>query len=231
MSTITKTFMQVFSPPKLSENSEISFKSAVDALKLQSIARIAKAALFTLCSLAATITLVLTEASVISWPVTIPVMIISALTGLIFYRLNSLDQKYVEGLDDKTRESLAKKELERIFLSHNSIPANEIDKNLKDLNRLLGSEIFGKRAIDQILDIQAKSFLVNKTGNSEQAITQSIAEAALEQKKSIALCFDIKWTDEGRYGWSSYNRSLHINWKGSPAEPFELVYSSSEKTK
>lgn len=214
-------FNRVFFPQKLPEPNEITFKTAVNAVNAQRISRIVKAALFALSSIAATITLVLTEASIIKLPAAIPALLVTLAAGIVFYRLNALDERYLEGLDDQTRSSLAKKELERILLAKEALPPKEVEKSLKDVNRLLGGEIFEKDAIDQILAAQKLAAL--------SETPKSIAEVALEQKTPITLSSASTWHEQGRYGLPSYERCNQVSWSGNPADSLEITYKSEKK--
>ena len=213
---------RVFFPPKPLEAKEITFKTAVEAVNTQRIARITKAALFALSSVATTVTLVLTEASIISWTLAIPVILVTILTGIIFFRLNALDKRYLEGLDDTIRSSLAKKELERILLSSIPLKSEEVTKSLKDINRLLGSEIFEKDAIAHILLMQSKAAL-------NQPL-KSIAEFAFEQNKPIIISANSAWLEQGRYGLPSFELSVGVNWSGNPTDSLEVNYTRTNPT-
>lgn len=211
----------LFFPPKPTDPSEMTLKTALDAILTQRIARIAKAAIFALSSIAATLTVVLKEAMFISWPIVIPAMLISLIAGMVFYRLNSLDNHYLGELNDKKRETLAKQELERILLGSDPVNPKDITKSFKDLNRLLGNEIFAKEMIDTILRIHSEV--------SVDRCVKSIGQAAFDQGTPIILSYNLGWVEEGRYGLPSNEYELGLHWSGNPCDPFEIAYKIQEK--
>ena len=223
MSGITNQISKLFFPPTHPESTEVTFKIAMDALSTQRIARITKAAVYVFASIAATVTLVLTEAAIIAWPLAIPSIVVSVIAGLVFYRLNSLDKRYVEMLDDKTRESVAQKELERLFLSHDPLTEKEVKKSLNDINRLLGLEIFDKEAIDSILRVHSLAEL--------KGSKTSLGEFAFEQNQPIVISATSVWFEQGRFSLPSYEMSVGVTWNGNPSDPICASYKMTEKTK
>lgn len=221
MNTITQ-ISTLFFPPDQKDTAEISFKDAIQDLTTQRVARVAKAIFFTISSIAATVSLVLTESGVITWPLALPAILTTLIAGLIFYRLNSLDSQYVERLNDATRESCAKKELERIFLSREIFSPETVTNSLKGVNRLLGLDIFNREAIDNILCIQRNADF--------NAAPKSIGEMALEQNRSIAITLGADWFEQGRFGLPSYELSVGVNWTGILEDPIVVKYHAKEKT-
>lgn len=214
MNIINQTF-ELFFPPAKSEI-EVSFDSALKDLMTQRIARVAKAIFFTISSVALTVSLILTDAGVITWPLAIPAILTTLAAGLIFYRLNSLDNRYIERLTDTVRETCVKKELERIFLSQEPLTQEEVKRSLNGANRLLNFEFFDQERIDNILSIQ---------NNSE---SKSIAEMANEKNKSIAIDLGSKWVEQGRFDLPSYTLNVGVQWTGVANDPIIVRYQSKE---
>lgn len=209
-----------FPPAAQQEPKEITFNDAIRDLNVQRIARIAKTIFFTISSIATTVALILTEASIFATWMAIPAFLTVLVAGAIFYRLNSLDSRYVERLTDATRESCIKKELERIFLSQEKFTPEEVTKSLNNVNRLLKFDVFDKEAIDNILSIQ-----------QNDSNLKSIAEMAKEQNQSIAVALGSDWFEQGRFGLPSYNLSVGVNWSGIPTDPIVVKYQSKEAGK
>lgn len=220
MTSIPKQIVNLFFPPTLPAAAEMTFKIAMEAVNQQRIARITKTAVFAISSIAATVCLVLSEASIVSWPILIPAITVSVLAGAIFYRLNSLDKRYTNGLDDKTRSQLAKSEMERIFLGKTPFSDKHVTKSLKNLNRFLGHEIFDKEAIERILMIKNEAHR-NKA-------PKSIAEVGFEQLVPVAISHHIEWEEPGRFGLNSYQYALKVSWDGNPKTPIVINYQSQE---
>lgn len=221
---VLNSFNSMFFPTKLPDcPDEISFKSAVEAANSQYLARITKAALFALSSIAATITLVLTEAALITWPLAIPSIIISLITGVAFFRLNYLDQVYMKGLEDPKRADLIKHELMKVF---NSTPCPEKDQALQTLhgvNRLLKCEMFTEELILQISNLyEAETF---------EPKTKSLATLALELNCPIRISGATKWFEQGRYGLNSYQFEVDLSWEGTPDSEMLIFFKQTEKAK
>lgn len=223
MTSIPKQMAHLFFPPKMPEQSEITFKTVAEAVNRQRAARITKAAIFALSSIVGTITLVLTEAAVIAWPLAIPAIVISLTAAAIFWRLNSLDKRYLEGIDDKTRAAVSKNEIERILLSKETLTPKEITKSLKNVNRVLGNDVFSKENIETILLVKREAAL-SKT-------PKSLAQVAFEQNVSLAFNSISEWTTQGRYGLPSYDYKLEVVWDGNPENPMNIEYQSKEANK
>lgn len=213
-----------FPPAAQQESKEITFNDAIRDLNVQRIARIAKTIFFTISSIATTVALILTEASIFATWMAIPAFLTVLVAGAIFYRLNSLDSRYVERLTDATRESCIKNELERIFLSQEKFTPEEVTKSLNSVNRLLKFDVFDKEAIDNILSIQ-------QNADVNDANLKSIAEMAKEQNQSIAVALGSDWFEQGRFGLPSYNLSVGVNWNGIPTDPIVVKYQSKEAGK
>jgi len=132
--------------------------------------------------------LVLTETAVITWPIGIPLLLVTLVCAVIFYRLNSLDTRYVEALTDQTKERLIKHELDRILLSNTTYSAEEVTKSLKNVNRLLDMEAFDKKDLEKILSVHSEAMA---TGTNK-----SLAEFAFEQNKSLKIESAGEWFDQ-----------------------------------
>jgi len=185
--------------PKASEH---HFDSAIKAVENQRIARIVKTALFIFSTITATTLLTLSEASAIAWPIVLPALAVTLVAWGIFYRLNSLDKRYVEGLDDNTRVTLAKKELERLFFSQPHPSPDAIQKALQGINHLLEYPVFSPEYIQN----------AQKTAGSDK----------------LSLKLQEEWFEKGWYGLPSFNRSLTVQWDGQTAESIVIERSSAE---
>lgn len=222
MSCITSQISKLFFPPTQPESTEVTFKTAMDALQTQRIARITKAVVYAFASIAATITLVLTEAAVITWPLAIPSIVVSLVAGLIFYRLNSLDKRYIEILDDKTRETVTKKELDRLFINDELVTATQLKKSLSGLNRLFGLEVFDKEALENILRIRDEAEL--------KGTKIALGAFAFEQKQPIVISSTFSTFEKGLFGLPSYETTAGVSWTGNPSDPIITTYKTVEKT-
>lgn len=208
----------LFFPPVPPE--DMTIKTAIENLNTQRIARVAKAVFFTLSSIVLTAALALTEAAIITAPIAIPLVVISVITGLIFYRMNSLDERYVEGLTDKKRESLSKQELERVFLSETRSTNAELTKSLNHVNRLLRLEIFDEKAIKIILRL-----------NDEAALEPiSLGAFAFGKNQALNISCASEWLEHGQFGLSNYGFDVEVNWNGNPENPIQVKYLRKEKT-
>jgi hypothetical protein len=221
ISNFTTQFNHVFFPQVIPESTPITMKDALSLLDTQRMARITKSALFALSSFAATVTLVLTQGAVISWPLVIPSILITVVTGLIFYRLNSHDEKYIERLNEETRQTLVKKELETIFLRKNAFEVKNIPQSLQNINRLLQCDIFSENDINNILNIQFCAL--------DAKSTKPLAEFALEQNKPIIISSRFEWFSQGRFGLSSYDQIAQVSWNGDPEKKISVIYQSKTK--
>lgn len=204
----------LFFPKKI--EGDISFDSALHDLATQRVARIAKTIFFTIASIALTVSLILTEIK-ITLPIAIPALITILTAGLIFYRLNSLDNTYVERLTDSVRENCVKKELERIFLSQESFTQEEIKKTLNGINLLLKLEVFDNEAINKIIHLESIK-------NSK-----SLAEMAVEKNQSIAIDLGSEWIEQGRFSLPSYELNVGVKWSGKIDDTIVVKYCSKEK--
>ena len=223
MSSVTTQISNLFFPPEIPENREITFDAAIDALDTRRLARITKAALFALSSIVGTVMLILTETAVLTWPIAIPLVAVTLVAGLIFYRLNSLDSRYVEFLTDKTKEKLVQHELNRILLSPSTFTTEEVTKSLNCINRLLDMEAFDAVDRGHILNMHAESLLATSS--------QSIAEFAYELGKPIKIDSKADWFDQGRFGLPSFARKVEVVWSGIPNDNIHIIYTSIEKNK
>lgn len=221
ISNFTTQVSHLFFPPEIPESTPITMKDAMSYLDTQRIARIAKAALFTLSSIAATVTLVLTQTAVITWPLVIPSILISAVAGLIFYRMNSLDENYIERLNDETRKALVKNELETIFLKKNACEIEDISQSLRNVNRLLQCDIFPDSAINNVLNIQFQAL--------DAKTTKSLAEFALEQNTPIVISSRFEWFQQGRFGLTSFDQAAQVSWNGDLEKEISVFYQSKPK--
>lgn len=216
MNPIINQTVTLFFPPE-KQDLEVTFDSALSDLAIQRVARIAKTIFFTIASVAATIAITLTESGIITWPLALPAILTTLIAGLIFWRLNSLDSSYIEKLTDEIRESCAKRELERIFLSEGLFTSEEVVRSLNGLNRLLNLEIFDQDIIDRILSLHVCA------GN------KSLGEKAIEQNKPLAISLGSEWTEQGRFGLPSYDLNVGVSWTGVLSEPIVVKYQSKEK--
>jgi hypothetical protein len=210
----------LFFPPKLSAPSDITFKEALDATHTHKLARITKAALFALSSVAATVSLVLTEAAVIGWPFAIPAILLTVITGVAFFRLNSLEKRYAEGLDDVTRTSLVKKELDRILLTTPPLPKEETVQSFKAINRVLGNTILD---LPEVIHTLYSQDLTQSQ--------QSLADLAHEHNQPLAFAYNVEWFERGHYGLPSYQFHVEIIWSGNLEDSIHVKYYKTEKTR
>lgn len=194
----------------------IDFQTAIDALKLQQRARITKAALFAIATIALTAVVLLSEASLIAWPIFLPVVLVTIAVGVLFFRLNSLDNRYIEDLDGDQglRASLAKQEIDRLFCSRPSsaIKKEEIDRTLQEINLLVGHQLFSPTFRKQVLDMHDRS-----------AGDKTLAESAEVLGVSLALECKKELQEKGRFGLPTYVRAIDMKWGGKKADAIELT--------
>lgn len=192
----------------------MDFTAAIDALKMQQMARITKAALFALATLALTAVVVLSEASMIAWPIFLPVVIVTLVAGFLFYRLNSLDDQYISGLDGNLRASLAKEEIDKLFCQRPSreLKKEEIESTLQNINTLVGHEIFCATFRKKVID-------AHESCDGEKTLAEFF------EAKNIPFHIEGKreWEEKGRFGLSSYTRAIDIKWNGKKSDSIHVT--------
>lgn len=187
----------------------LEFSDAVNVIKLQQAARVTKAALFALASIAVTAIVVLAEASLIAWPIFLPALVVALITGILFYRLNSQDKKYVEGLDDSIRASLAKKELHSLLCERpaKEIKPKEIEDKLKGINLLLGHKVFTEDYRKRLIDF-------HRTCEGSKSLSEEIKGKGA----NLEIAFKKEWQETGRFGLPSHKCSIDLKWEGKEIE-------------
>jgi hypothetical protein len=204
-------------PPK-----ELDFKGAVAAIDTQRISRIAKSAIFAFSTALSTVTMILSEASIIAWPIILPLVAISVVAFGVFYRLNSLDKKYVSGLDDAKRTSLVQTEIEKVFHGKEKMDDVEVTKSLKGINQILGNVVFNDNFIKSILATNAE-----KT-TSEKSIAEIIVEK--KQEKMMNFSCTSEWVEKGGFGLPAYKYTFTVKWSPVPLET-KVEYQCVEEKK
>lgn len=203
----------VFFPKKVEK---VDLQSSLAAQNNQRIARITKTAIYIFAALATAAMIVLTEAAIIAWPVTIPVILITAIAWIVFYRLNKMDQQYTQDIDDKMRSDLCKKEMEKLFLEDTKGKELVVERTLTDLNQLLGHPVFEAPFISKVREIQTK-----------RGESKTLAEAAQLLSTPFTIDSQQKWREQGRYGWNSYEYEVKMAWSGKATEPIEVSYKKT----
>lgn len=216
MTAIAMQIGDIFNPKT---PAELDFKNAVKAENTQRLARITNIALYAIMSFVATLTIVLNEAAVITWPITLSLIAVNLVIAGLFFRLRSIDHKYLKDFDDAKRSDIVKNEIERIFHSQTTFEDKEIMTSLKGINRLLGNPIFDQALIEKIL-------LTNAAAR-KNAIAQSLAQTAQEQNIDIDFACESEWEEQGRFGLPSYKYAYNVAWSFIPGESI-VTYSSQE---
>lgn len=185
--------------PKSHDN--IDFPTALAMLDQQRLARITKTALFAIATIGFTTLCTLAELTIIPPLISLSILLVTVVAGLLFLRLNLLDQTYLEGLTEKKRSELIKTSLESVF---NQSTDSTLKKKptLIQINTLVGYPVFSPTLIDQL---------------TINTITPS---------QPLELTHD--WIDQGRFGLSSSNRNIHITWSGVQGSPFFVTESRSK---
>lgn len=195
---------------------ELNFKSAMKAHKLQDIAWITKTALYALASVAATFTLFSIEAAAITWSIAAPVIAATAILGLLFYRINSLNERYVAGFDETTKPAIIKQELATLFQSKEEQSLKRIVKTLHGVNRLLGTELFDDHDIAKIRQLA----LIKQEGQ----LPESLAEIAHLCDIDLSINKSHDWVEKGRYGLNNYECSYAVAWDGKQDSPIDVIW-------
>jgi hypothetical protein len=204
--------------PKKIENYQ--FDQAIAAIDQQQIARISKIALYVLAVIGTTATVLAIEASLFVLPIAIPIMIVTAIAWGIFFRLHTLDERYVEGLDDNLRSNLAKEELTKILCTAPAEKSDEtaLGNTLGNINKLLGQMVYSTEQIKTICELNAK-----------RPVDQSIAAMAQVEGISIAIDHKLESLDIGRFGNPSYKRTLEVHWKGTTDDAIAISLKTEIK--
>lgn len=205
------TIKGLFFPPV---PEKINFRTTVEAHQNQANARITKTALFALATVAASLTLLLTEAAVITWSLALPAIAITVALGLLFYRLNEMDHSHIELIDDDKKSAVIKKRLEKIFYETDVRSDDYVRASLRGLNRLFGKTLFEETFI-------AKIVLLNHM-KSDDENKKSLAQLAAEDQVNLSIHFEDEWKETGRYGHKGYDWGLKLIWNGEHGSPIEV---------
>lgn len=189
---------------------------ALDAIKQQQLARIAKVAIYTLAAIATTATIVLTEAAVIAWPTALPVIIVCLAAWALFYRLNTIDSRYTAELDDQSRSAMAKQALEELF-QQPYLTKEQVKQKIEEINTLLGCKAISEEYEQTIMTLL------------DQSDNKSIQDRAKDKGISLALASKKEWDEPGRFGLDAYHRQVEINWDGSLAATLKVTYQANKK--
>ena len=201
MTTIQQQVKNIFAPQTLV--APIVLTKAAQAIDAQRVARITKTALYALAAIGVVTTILLTEAAIVAWPVTLTVIAVTLVAGGIFYYLNKLDRRYQEGLDDKTRTELAQRELEKLFCSASSdINMHQIDQQLSGVNKLLGHRVFSSALTNKLLG--------NDTSGDLQIKCQQ------------------NWHEKGLYGLPAYDYEVDLAWSGKAGDAISVAYKETK---
>lgn len=196
------------------EPEKIKFSAAVDAHETQRIASIARVALFAIATVATSITLVLTEAAVISWSAALPAIAVTLTVGYLFYRLYSLDQKHTAPFDDATKSLLVKGKLEKVFFEKALRTDDSLSIVMRGTNRLIGKNLFNEAFISKLLRLNK---IKQETGSDK-----SLASIAKEQSMDLSIHHNDEWRENGRFGLPGYDYFLEIIWDGGDGSPIRV---------
>lgn len=195
--------METICPPL---HETLDHPTVMSAIERQRVARISKLAVFIFSTAYTLATATLAEAGVVTAAVALPALLVSLVFWGLFFRLNNLDDAYVEKIDDTVRQDLAKRHLERLLFE---VPLTEAE-DLKQLysgfahvNALLGTDIFTADAFKQFTSI-----------NFGSHTPKSLFEAAHEQAVPLSLDLQTEKFEPGRFGWPSRRRIAAIKWNG-----------------
>lgn len=211
MMSIPTTAKALFFPPT---PEKLNFQAAVQAHRHQQLARITKMALFIIATLAASATIILTEAAIITWTIALPVIAVTIAAGLLFYRLNALDHRHIEHVEDEKKDVIVQKRLEKLFYEPTIRDDKYVRDSLRGLNRLFGKKIFTDTFIAKIV------FLNNLKADGVDE--KSLAQLAKEEEVNLSIRFEDEWTELGRFDLPGYQWSLKFNWDGQHGSPIEI---------
>lgn len=205
-------------PPK---NDHIDFTSALAALNRQRVARIAKVAIYIFATIATAASIMLTEAAIISLPITLSALLVTVTTWLIFWRLNSLDDAYVDKIDDHQRSELARMEFERLLFHEklNSFKSGlQLALAFEDINKVVSYPLFSTEFLQKLLAIKEQTSNGNKT----------IYEAAKELTTPLSLCTHNEIVERGWFGKPPLKRKIEFKWDGEKDEGI-VLHMTTEK--
>lgn len=214
---IRTTIRGIFSPPK---NENPDFTSALAAIDRQRVARIVKAAVYIFATVTTAVSIMLTEAAVITWPIAIPTLLVTLAAWGVFWRLNRLDDRYVEELDDTRRMELAKKELERLLFTQtlDTFPDSQsLSKAFENINKLLSCEAFSQEFLKNIREIKERA----------PTSTKTLCDTAQELCTPLSIKCTRDEVEKGRYGNPSRKRNLELDWSGKRDDAITIKLSSS----
>lgn len=201
---IPSHFKAIFFPPK---NEQMNMTLALAALDRQCEARVARLAVYVFATMMTGASIILTEAAVITWSITLPALLVAFVAWAIFGRLNTLDEAYVDKLDDSQRSLLAKAEIERL-LFHEKLEAfnnvADLVKAFENINRILGCRVFSSEFIRGVGALKKESANDGKT----------LYEAAHEQNHPLSIDFKSEEFERGWFGRPPLQRNLECRWAG-----------------
>lgn len=203
-------------------NENINLASALAAIDRQRVARIVKTAVYVFASFATATSIMLTEAAAVTWFIAIPTLTITLAAWMIFWKINRLEMRYIEGISDKMRSDLAKSELDRL-LFRQSIEAyrdtNELRKAFENINTLLACEAISPVFLKGIIEIKERA----------PASAKTLHEVAQECCIPLSLSHSREKLEKGRFGHPSCSRMLEIKWDGKREEAIEIVLKTITK--
>jgi hypothetical protein len=215
---IVSQISSVFNPqvPEIKD-----YKAAIKAVDTQQTARITKIALFTFTAMVTMATVAFIEGGAITWPLALVAFAVAVVVGGLFVRLNMLDSHYIKWITDEMRESFITNELERIFHSTDLMNCEDLTKSLKDVNRLVGVDVFNKEHIYTILQLNREA------AKNENLMT--LAETIADQGISINFSSGLDWTKERGFGLNPIEYTFSLNWSPIPGQTV-VTFTSAEKT-
>lgn len=174
------------------------FSAASKAAEKEHLAKITRAALFIFTTLVTTAVLVLTDVSVVLWPIAGPLTMIMLIAGVAFYFTNDLEARQAEGLNNDKRAELVKDELERLFF-HEKLENWNPKEALTCANKLLRAEIFTEDYIQKITEL---------TGD------KTLCQAAENNNLDLSFSKTLPVFIRGWYGDSNIEYTIEMHWSG-----------------
>lgn len=185
------------------------FQSSIEALKKERVTRISQIAQFILASTATTALIILTESSTIILPIVIPLMLITVVSWIIFFRMSSWVEAFTQDLEDQKRSEIAKQAFEQILIKSKmeELSYEEIDKFFQNLNQLLECPLFDDQFMQKLYLLKAESHQ-----------DKTFAEAAIAKDVNLSFHYEQTQVISNLFGAPSVSLYLKAEWNGDPKQ-------------
>lgn len=194
------------------------FQSSIEALKKERVTRISQIAQFIFASAVTTALIILTESPKIILPFVIPVMLITVVSWVIFFRMSNWVEAFTQDLEDQKRAEIAKQAFEQILIRSkmDELSYEELDKFFQNLNQLLECPLFDVQFMQKLNFLKAESHH-----------DQSFAEAAIEKNVNLSFHYEQTQVIRNLFGAPSIRLYLKAEWNGDPKQ--EAIFQIEKK--